>query len=74
MFLFKNKFKPPQMHDIQAKVLPIDSGHDPIKQTQTYLVEIQSNNAELINSNVNDIELATEVKPFKSSKYICNNA
>mgnify|MGYP001178883396 CR=1 FL=1 len=68
MSLFKKKSTPAQSQNIQANIVPVTSGVDPVRQTQTFVIEIQANNADLLNENVNDIELATEIKPLAPSQ------
>jgi len=63
MSLFKKISSTPTSANIQATVLPVASGLDPRAETQTYMVSIESNNADLINENVNSIELSSETKP-----------
>lgn len=66
MSMFKPKFGPPKTNNAKVTVLPTNSGLNASNNSVTYIVSIESNNADLLNENVNEIEIATEIVPVSS--------
>jgi hypothetical protein len=63
MSIFKNKNVIPKTSNASVDVQPVARGLNPATNMVEYVISIESNMAELINEDINEIEIVTVAKP-----------